>query len=78
MQHYPDAIVLPPKIYFYEPKIYGFKINGKRGSKFFNPVKGGVKYVEDSMSTLEKENLVENMKKLNIDSKKTPQKAHQR
>jgi hypothetical protein len=25
-------VVLPPKIYHYEPKIYGFKIVGKRGS----------------------------------------------
>lgn len=26
LQHYPEAIILPPKIYYYEPKIYGFKI----------------------------------------------------
>ena len=38
LKHYPEAIILPPKIYFYEPKIYGFKVYGKRGSKAFEPV----------------------------------------
>jgi hypothetical protein len=27
-------VILPPKVYLYEPKIAGFKIYGKRGSKF--------------------------------------------
>lgn len=26
LKHYPEAVVLPPKVYFYEPKIYGFKV----------------------------------------------------
>ena len=47
--HYPMAVILPPKIYHYEPKICGFKIAGKRGSKYFNPPLGNVKYVEDSV-----------------------------
>jgi len=62
LKHYPEAIVLPPKIYHYEPKIYGFHIYGKRGSKYFNPPKGGVKFVEDSMTSLEKENLALQLK----------------
>ena len=45
--------ILPPKIYHYEPKIFGFKIAGKRGSKYFNPPKGNVKYIEDSVQALE-------------------------
>jgi len=49
MMHYPMAIILPPKIYYYEPKIHGFKVAGKRGSHLFNPVKGNVRYIEDSM-----------------------------
>lgn len=55
MLHYPLAIILPPKIYYYEPKIFGFKIAGKRGSAMFEPVKGNVKYIEDSMQALELE-----------------------
>lgn len=35
LKHYPGAVILPPKIYLYEPKIYGFNICGKRGSKYF-------------------------------------------
>lgn len=49
------AVILPPKIYYYEPKIFGFKIAGKRGSKFFDPPKGNVRYVEDSVQGLELE-----------------------
>lgn len=45
LQHYPQAVILPPKIYYYEPKIYGFKIAGKRGSKYFQPPKGHVRMV---------------------------------
>lgn len=57
MQHYPLAIILPPKIYYYEPKIFGFKIAGKRGSKYFVPTVGNTKYIEDSMQSLELEAL---------------------
>ena len=51
------AVILPPKIYYYEPKIFGFKLHGKRGSKYFNPPLGNVQYVEDSMQGLELEAL---------------------
>lgn len=47
MKHYPKAIILPPKVYFYEPKIYGFKVFGKKGSKYYKPVSGNVKFTED-------------------------------
>jgi len=56
--HYPMAVILPPKVYHYEPKIFGFKIYGKRGSKAFKPTKGNVHYVEDSMQSLELESMV--------------------
>lgn len=59
MQHYPMAIILPPKIYYYEPKIFGFKVAGFRGSKSFEPPKGNTKYNEDSMQSLELEALLE-------------------
>ena len=29
----------PPKVYYYEPQIAGFKIVGQRGSKYYNPPK---------------------------------------
>ena len=55
--HYPQAVILPPKIYHYEPKIFGFKVAGKRGSKYFQPPKGNVRYVEDSVQGLEMESI---------------------
>ena len=51
------AIILPPKIYHYEPKIFGFNIAGKRGSKYFEPPKGNVRYVENSVPGLEMEEI---------------------
>jgi hypothetical protein len=60
------AVILPPKIYYYEPKIYGFKIAGKRGSKYFEPPTGHVRYIEDSMQTAEMEQLREGMKKVSL------------
>lgn len=61
LMHYPMAVILPPKIHYYEPKIFGFKIAGKRGSKYFDPPKGNVKYIDDSMQALELEALVNSM-----------------
>jgi casein kinase II subunit beta len=52
LKHYPLAVILPPKIFFYEPKISGFKVHGKRGSKYYEPPKGCVKYNEDSMQAM--------------------------
>jgi len=57
LKHYPMAVILPPKIYYYEPKIYGFKIAGKRGSKYFDPPKGNVRIIEDSLQRMELEEL---------------------
>lgn len=57
LMHYPQALILPPKIYHYEPKIFGFRIAGKRGSKYFNPPKGNVRYIEDSVQGLELQEL---------------------
>ena len=47
MKTYSTAIILPPKIYLYEPKIFGFKLFGKRGSKYHRPVIGSVKHTEE-------------------------------
>lgn len=41
-QVYAKNIVLPPKVYFYEPQLFGFAIAGKRGSKYFKPEKSGI------------------------------------
>ena len=41
-QTYEKLIVLPPKVYFYEPQLLGFRIAGKRGSKFFEPEKSAI------------------------------------
>ena len=46
IMNYTQAVILPPKIYYHEPKIFGFKIAGKRGSKYFNPQKGPVKHLD--------------------------------
>lgn len=37
LQAYEKMIVLPPKVYQFEPTLFGFKIAGKRGSKYFKP-----------------------------------------
>jgi len=37
LKNYPNVVILPPKVYLYEPQIAGFKIYGKRGSKFHKP-----------------------------------------
>lgn len=53
-KNYPNAVILPPKVYLYEPKLFGFKIYKKRGSKYFEPTKGPIKYVEDSLKRVVK------------------------
>ena len=58
LKHYKTAVILPPKIYHYEPKIYGFKIVGKRGSKYYDPPTGNIKYNFDTMTGIDKEKLV--------------------
>lgn len=34
MKTFTQAVILPPKVHHYEPKIHGFKLYGKRGSQF--------------------------------------------
>merc|ERR1711998_369446 len=53
------------KIYHYEPKIFGFKVVGKRGSKYFDPPKGNIRYNFDTMTGIDKEKIVENVKAAN-------------
>ena len=65
LKHYKQAVILPPKIYHYEPKIFGFKIVGKRGSKFFDPPRGNIKYNYDTMTGVDKEKLIEKVKQEN-------------
>lgn len=54
LQTYPTVIVLPPKVYYYEPIIHGFKVAGKRGSKFFAPQSEGVVLTKEDNEALEK------------------------
>jgi casein kinase II subunit beta len=37
MSAYPNAVILPPKVYYYQPQIFGFKVFGKKGSKYYEP-----------------------------------------
>lgn len=57
IQHYPNAVILPPKVYLHEPKIFGFKIYGKRGSKYFKaPIENGlVRVTDESLDNQEKQ-----------------------
>lgn len=57
LKHYPNAVILPPKVFLYEPKIYGFNVVGKRGSKYFTPTadNGAVKYVTEPLPDENKE-----------------------
>jgi casein kinase II subunit beta len=66
LKHFPLAIILPPKVYFYEPKIFGFRLFGKKGSKYNRPVKGNARFTE------EEENLAQltNQFKLNYSKQK--------
>jgi len=56
---------LPPKIYHYEPKIFGFKVVGKRGSKFYNPPKGNIRYNFETMTGVDKERIIDEVKRKN-------------
>jgi len=47
LKHFSSAFVVPPKIYHFSPKIFGFQVFGKRGSKFYQPVSGGVRFTDD-------------------------------
>ncbi len=71
MQHYPEAVILPPKVYFYEPKIFGFKLAGKRGSKLFKPPQGTIKYIEESMNYVDREKLYKEVKSANKENTST-------
>lgn len=57
LKQYPNAVILPPKVYLYEPKICGFNIYGKRGSKFFKPASehGAVRTTDDGLRSRELE-----------------------
>jgi casein kinase II subunit beta len=37
MATFDNLIEQPPKVYYYEPSISGFKVAGQRGSKYFMP-----------------------------------------
>lgn len=64
LKHYTSAVLLPPKIYYYEPKILGFKMVGKRGSRYFDPPKGFIRYNMDTMSGIDKEKIAEKAKEM--------------
>ena len=54
-QAYSKVIVLPPKVYYYEPQLFGFRIAGSRGSKFFKPEPGAITDVNERSKRLERE-----------------------
>ena len=62
-------MILPPKIYHYEPKIFGFKVVGKRGSKYFNPPKGNTRYNFDTLTGVDKERIIEQVKAENANTR---------
>ena len=70
--HYPQTIILPPKIYFYEPKIFGFKIAGKRGSKYYDPPTGNVKIIESSMQSLDMEKIKKQLENIKLEPSRQP------
>lgn len=53
-QTYQKVIVLPPKVYFFEPTLFGFKVAGKRGSKFYQPSRGEITDTAARQRQLEK------------------------
>lgn len=57
---YKQSITFPPKMLLYEPKISGFRIAGKRGSKYFNPSKSS------EQTTAERMELLRNSKPLGL------------
>jgi len=59
MTAFPTAVQLPPKIYFYEPKISGFAIFGKRGSKYHKPTKEAVWEVYSEDGKTQEQRLLE-------------------
>lgn len=63
MNAFPAAVQLPPKVHFYEPKIYGFSIVGKRGSKYYKPEASAVKEVYDENGKTQEQKLLEEFKK---------------
>lgn len=68
--HYPMAVIMPPKIYYYEPKIFGFKMHGKRGSAAFQPPKGHIRYIDDSMQSMELQQLRDGVSKISLKEKR--------
>ena len=48
LKHFSTAVVHPPKIYHYKPKIFGFQVFGRCGSKYHTPTIGGVRFTEEN------------------------------
>ena len=54
-QTYDKVIVLPPKVYFYEPQLFGFSMAGKRGSKYFEPERSNITDTQSRQKRIEEE-----------------------
>ena len=54
LQAYSKSIALPPRVYFYEPKILGFKLAGKRGSEYHTPCRTAAAVTADAETALAK------------------------
>ena len=85
---YHKQITLPPAVYMYEPKLHGFKLAGKRGSKYYTPVESGIEDTKNTATVLQRkmkggenptfasqEFSVTNANKNNNNNNRTPQTA---
>ena len=52
LKEYASQIVLAPVVAYYEPKVFGFGLAGKRGSKFFRPCTGDIQETANRQSQL--------------------------
>ena len=75
---------MPPAVYMYEPKVYGFKLAGKRGSTYYTPSKGGIQDTATAETELQRkmnptfaseEFSFANANKNNNNNNRTPQTA---
>ena len=78
---YHKQITMPPAVYMYEPKVYGFKLAGKRGSTYYTPSEGGIQDTATAETELQrkmkpnKEFSFANANKNNNNNNRTPQTA---
>ena len=81
LKAYQKQITLPPAVYMYEPKLFGFKVAGKRGSAYYTPPVDGIHDTKESETDLKRKMGgnptfdASNANKNNNNNNKTPQIA---